>query len=384
MRIPQNQITVLEAIAAVNPNVVGLLSAGSSIEMPWDKHCKGLLHCYLTGQAGAGAQLDLLTGRANPSGKLAESYPVSYEDTPAHAYYPAKERNSDYREGLFVGYRYYDTSGVQVHYPFGYGLSYTTFAYSDLSLSEEGAVFTVTNTGKRDGAEVAQMYVSLPGAAVFRPKKELKGFARVFLKAGEAKQVKLPFDEYTFRYWNGRAGAWAIEGGMYEIQIGGCSDDLPLCGTVEKRAFGESNPYDREAMPSYYSGKITKVSDEEFARLLGHAVPDGRWGGLLTENDAICQLSYAKSGLGRFVSGQLEKRKKAADAAGKPDLNILFIYNMPFRAIAKMTAGAVDMNMVKGMVTAVNGHFFRGVGRIVSGYFKNRRANKKYERRLQG
>ncbi|MBR1635037.1 MAG: glycoside hydrolase family 3 C-terminal domain-containing protein [Lachnospiraceae bacterium] len=384
MQIPQNQIAVLEAIAEENQNVVGLISAGSSIEMHWEKYCKGLLHCYLTGQAGAGAQLDLLLGRISPSGKLAESYPLRYEDTPAFRYYPAKERNSDYREGLFVGYRYYDTSGVKVRYPFGYGLSYTTFAYSGLTVSKDGVSFTITNTGKCDGAEVAQMYISLADAAIFRPEKELKGFQKVFLKAGESKKVTILFDEYTFRYWNVKSNAWETEGGTYQIRVGGSSADLPLSGTTEVKDSGALNPYDAAAMPAYYSGRIADVSDDEFAKLLGYAVPNGNWSGTLTENDAICQLSYAKSGIGRFIYGQLEKRRKEAEAKGKPDLNILFIYNMPFRAIAKMTAGAVDMNMVKGMVTAVNGHFFKGVGRIISGYFKNKSENKKYERRLRG
>ncbi|MBR1628966.1 MAG: glycoside hydrolase family 3 C-terminal domain-containing protein [Lachnospiraceae bacterium] len=382
MRIPQNQIQVLEALSKTNANVVGIISAGSSIEMPWEVHCKAILHGYLTGQAGAGAQIDLLLGRANPSGKLAETYPQAYEDTPAFAYYPAKERNSDYREGLFVGYRYYDTSGTKVRYPFGFGLSYTSFAYSDLSVDKDGATFTITNTGERDGAEIAQMYIALPDPSVFRPKKELKGFAKVFLKAGESKKITIPFDEYSFRYWNMKTNAWAVEGGVYQIMIGGSSADLPLVENWKVEDSGAPNPYQKAELPSYYSGRIKAVPDAEFARILGRAVPSGKWEGLLSANDAICQLSYAKSGIGRFVFGQLEKRKKKADASGKPDLNILFIYNMPFRAIAKMTAGAVDMHMVEGMVDAVNGHFWKGIGKIVSGYFKNQKENKRYEKRL--
>ena len=162
------QVDVLRAMAKVNPNIVGVISAGSAIEMEWEDSLKAILHGYLTGQAGAGAMLDLLTGRVNPSGKLAETYPMVYEDTPSQPCYPAKERNSDYREALFVGYRYFDTFGKEVRYPFGYGLSYTTFEYSDLKVDEKGVTFTVKNTGASAGAEVAQLYVCGSRAALCR------------------------------------------------------------------------------------------------------------------------------------------------------------------------------------------------------------------------
>ncbi|HAE45072.1 MAG TPA: glycosyl hydrolase, partial [Lachnospiraceae bacterium] len=209
MRIPKVQIEVLEAIAAANPNIVGILSGGSSIEMEWDVKLRAVLHGYLTGQAGGGAIYDLVTGKVNPSGKLAETYPIAYVDTPAFNYYPAKERTSEYREGIYIGYRYYDTAHIPVRYPFGFGLSYTNFEYSDLRADENGASFNITNTGKVDGAEVAQLYVSLPGAKVFRPAKELKGFAKVFLKAGETKTIRIPFNDMTFRYYNTASNTWA-------------------------------------------------------------------------------------------------------------------------------------------------------------------------------
>ena len=226
--IPQNMVDVLKAMADVNPNIVGILSGGSPIDMTWDEDLKAILHGYLTGQAGGGAILDLLTGKVNPSGKLAETYPVKYEDTPTYNYYPARERNTNHKEGPYIGYRYFDTAGVPVKYPFGFGLSYTTFAYSNLTVDEKGASFTITNTGSVDGAEIAQLYVGLPGAKVFRPKKELKGFVKVFLKAGESKWVTIPFDEYTFRYWNVKTDRWEVEGGSYEIMIGASVEDIRL------------------------------------------------------------------------------------------------------------------------------------------------------------
>lgn len=384
MQIPQNQIRLLKAISEVNSNVVGILSAGASVEMPWDGCCKAVLHGYLSGQAGAGAMLDLLTGKRTPCGKLNETYPHSYEETPAYHYFPGKERNAEYREGLYIGYRYYEKAGVSVKYPFGYGLSYTTFQYSDLKVEESGISFTLENTGTFHGAEVAQMYVSLPESGIFRPQKELKGFQKVFLKAGEKKKVTIPFDDKTFRYWNVATRKWETEGGTYQIMVGGSSDQMELTGTLTVKGSDAPNCYDRKLLESYFSGTIRQVSDEEFERLLGHKIPDGRWGGLLTENDAICQLYYAKSFVGRLVYRILTARKKKSEEKGKPDLNILFIYNMPFRGIAKMTNGAVSMEMVDGMVKAVNGQFFSGVSKIITGYFRNQKENQLYEKRLHG
>ena len=342
MHIPQVQIDVLRAMARVNPNVVGVISAGSSIEMEWEDSLKAILHGYLTGQAGAGAMLDLLTGRVNPSGKLTETYSMVYEDIPSSAYYPAKERNSDYREAIYVGYRYFDTYKKEVRYPFGFGLSYTTFEYSDLKVDDKGVTFTITNTGSCDGAEVAQLYVGLPGSKLLRAEKELKGFVKVFLKAGESRTAAIPFDKYTFRYWNVKKNGWAVEGGTYAISVGGSVADIYLTGTLEVAGDAAPAPYDEAKLTAYREGKLKEIPDEAFAELLGGPIPDGSWTSDLTENDAICQLVNAKSGLARFVYKQLEKKKQAADAAGKPDLNVLFIYNMPFRAIGKMTGGAVD------------------------------------------
>ena len=384
MRIPQNQIDLLEALVQVNPNIVAVVSAGSAVEMPWQHCCKAILHGYLSGQAGAGAMLDILTGRVNPSGRLSETYPVKYEDTPAFRNFPGRERNAEYREGIFVGYRYYDTTKVRVQYPFGYGLSYTTFEYSNLKTDEWGASFTITNTGSCDGAEVAQLYVSKPGAEVFRPEKELKGFKKVFLKAGESKEVMIPYDDKTFRYWNVLTNQWETEGGTYRIMVGACVADIRLETEVTVNGTTEFHPYKRTELPSYYSGLIQKVEDQEFEKLLGHSIPDGKWSGELGINDSICQMYYAKSTLARLIYKVLTSKKKKREAKGKPDLNILFIYNMPFRSIAKMTNGMVSMEMVNGIVEAVNGHFLKGMKKVIGGFFANSKANKEYEARIAG
>ena len=383
MRIPQNQIDLLETLAKVNENIVGVISAGASIEMPWERNCRAILHGYLSGQAGASAMVDILTGEVNPSGRLSETYPIKYEDTPSFRNFPSTERNAEYREGIYVGYRYYDTSMVRVQYPFGFGLSYTEFSYSDLQVDEDGVTFTVANDGDCGGAEVTQLYIGLPEAAIFRPYKELKGFKKVFLKAGERKKVRIPFDDKTFRYWNCRTNKWETEGGNYLIMVGACVADIRLSGRLERKGTTGELPYDREQLPSYYSGLIQQVGEREFETLLGHPVPDGKWSGELGINDAICQMYYAKSRLARLAYRCLTKRKKKSEDKGKPDLNILFIYNMPFRGIAKMTGGMVSMEMVNGIVEMVNGHFFTGLKVVIAGYIRNSTSNKRDEARLR-
>lgn len=382
MRVSQNQIELLQALAEVNTQIVGVLSAGAAVEMPWEGYCKAILHGYLNGQAGAAAILDILTGKINPSGHLNETYPVHYEDTPAFWNFPGKGRDSQYREGLYIGYRYYDTAGVRVQYPFGYGLSYTEFTYKDLQVDDKGISFTVTNVGEVDGSEVCQMYVGLPDAKVYRPRKELKGFKKVFLKAGESKSVRIPFDDKTFRYWNTITGQWEIEGGTYRIQVCSNAADMRLEDTIVVPGTTEKYPYVKTKMPSYYSGHIRQVGDAEFTELLGHPVIPEKQSGELGLNDAICQMQYAKSGIARFVYRCLARMKEKSEKKGKPDLNILFIYNMPFRGIAKMTGGMVSMEMAEGMVEAVNGHFRHGIRKMIGGFFRNQKANKKYEKEL--
>lgn len=380
LRIPQNQIQLLQELAKVNENLVGIISAGAVIEMPWHHHFKALLYGALSGQAGAGALLDVITGAVNPSGKLAETYLKKYEDTPSYAYYPSQERNSEYREGIYVGYRYFDTADIPVLYPFGHGLSYTRFDYKDLKITSHGISFILHNIGERDGAEIVQLYVSLPHAKVFRPKKELKGFQKVFLKAGEEKNIEIKFDDKSFRYWNVKTNKWEIEKGTYHILVGASVTDIRLQGTLEMCGSTNIQPYEGEQLLSYKTGNVRKISNQEYEALLGYSIPNGNWNGKLQKNDALCQMYYAKSHLARFICKKMkDKVKKSEEDSGIPDLNALFQYNMPFRAIAKMTGGLVSMEMVDGIVTAVNGHFCSGLLKIIKGFFRNKRENKKYE-----
>ena len=376
MRLPQSQVDLIEAVAAVNPNVVAVMSAGSAVEMPWLPKVKALVHGYLCGQAGASSVLKVIMGDVNPSGKLAESYPVKYEDVSSAPYFPAKERTAEYRESLYVGYHYFETAKVPVLFPFGFGLSYTTFEYSDLTVTDKEATFTLKNTGKMDGAEVAQLYVSKPDGDVFRPAKELKGFAKVFLKAGESKKVTIKLDDKAFRYFNVDTNRFEVEGGDWIVMIGASVADIKLSGTVSVQGTGAKSPYDRQKFSKYFSGDIKNISDAEFEALLGRPIPDGHWSGTLDMNDAICQLYYSKSGLARFVYKIMSNMLNKSIGKGKPDLNITFIYNMPFRGIAKMAGGMCTMEMAEGILTICNGHFFKGLGAVVGGFFRSGRKRK--------
>ena len=376
MKLPQSQVDLIEAVSAVNPNVVAVMSAGSAVEMPWLPKVKALVHGYLCGQAGASSVLKVITGQVNPSGKLAESYPIKYEDVSSAPYFPAKERTAEYRESLFVGYRYFETAKVPVLFPFGFGLSYTTFEYGDLTVTEKEVSFTLKNTGGMDGAEVAQLYVSKPDGEVFRPVKELKGFQKVFLKAGESKKVTIKLDDKAFRYFNVDTNKFEVEGGQWTVMIGASSADIRLTGTVAVKGTGAKSPYDRKKLAKYFTGAVRNISDGEFETLLGRPIPDGHWSGTLDMNDAICQLYYAKSGLARLVYKVLTKKLNKSIERGEPDLNITFIYNMPFRGIAKMAGGMCTMEVAEGILTICNGHFFKGLGRVIGGFFRSGKKRK--------
>lgn len=381
MRIPDNQIDLLDALYRVNPNIVAILSCGSAVEMPWIGKVKGLLHGYLGGQAGARAILRVLSGDVNPSGKLAETYPLRYEDTPSAPYFPGNEVTAEYRESIYIGYRYFDTAQVDVLFPFGYGLSYTTFEYSDIRVSRGGVTFRLTNSGSTAGMEVAQLYVGCKSREIFRPAKELKGFAKVFINAGESKTVTIPFDDKTFRYFNVKTDSWEVEAAEYRIMIGASSADIRLEDTLFVEGTGAPLPYDKDKLPSYYSGNVRQVGAGEFEQLIGRPLPVADWDRSrpLGYNDTIEQCQYAKGAIARlayhgivFAHWFLRKIGKRSAA----NLIMMSIYHLPFRGIARMTGGAVNMPMVDGLLMMANGRFFKGLRH----FLKQRRLKRRAER----
>ena len=399
LKVNKNQIDLLKRIFTKNSNVVVVFCGGASVESPWTAYSKAMLYACLGGQAGAEAVLDILTGKINPSGKLAETWVDSYADIPFGTAYPSVEKSLEYREGIYVGYRYYDKVEMHVSFPFGYGLSYTRFSYSDLKISEDGVHFTITNVGERDGAEVAQMYVSKTDAKVFRPVRELKGFTKVFLKAGESRQIMIPFDSMTFRYYDIKRSRWNIEPGKYCIYVGTSSRELllnaetviagsaadsqiVLAETIIENAEdtqifenrGDSQtadfitPYEGLKISSYESGHVTEVTDEEFENLLGHSLPSSKV--VIDRNITFRQLIHGRSPvfwivsviLSLLVNGR-EKKKK------DPSLNLLFIYNMPLRALQKNAGTFFSMGMVDALVMEIQGFWIIGLVRFIIEFF---------------
>ena len=378
--IPAVQKEVLNAVTAVNPNVVAVVSAGSVIETDWAAKCKAVVHGYLGGQAGAGAMMEVLTGWQNPCGKLAETIPLRYEDTPAARYFPGRKQNAEYREGLYVGYRYYETANKAVRYPFGYGLSYTTFAYSDLKVNADKVTFTLTNTGSVAGAEIAQLYVAKPDAAVFRPAKELKGFAKVFLKAGESKTVTIPLDDKTFRYWNVATDRWEVEGGSYQLLVGANVQDIRLTAEIAQPGTGAPDPYAGKALSDYRTGNIQNIPDAEFEALLGRPLPEETTA--IDRTMTLGELHHSRSPLCWLIAGVLTLLLRSGEKRGKPNLNILFQYNMPLRGLAQMTGGIIGEETVDGLVMEAKGFWVIGILRALVGLLQNFVANSRYQAKL--
>lgn len=365
MQMPAAQNALIHAVAKVNPNVIVVLSAGSSVEMPWYPQVKGIVHGYLGGQAGASAMLNVLTGKVCPSGRLNETYPLHYEDTPAYKYYPSKERSSEYREALYVGYRYYTTVGKKVRFPFGFGLSYTSFSYKNLKVEEDGVSFTIRNDGDVRGTEIPQLYVGRSSDTVFRPVRELKGFCRVTLEPGEEKEVSIAFDDKTFRFYDTRTDSWEIESGEYQIMIGCNAEEMLLEGSLTVEGTVKAGKYNKEEMPEYFTGHIEQVGDDEFQKLYEREIPDGSWSGEIRINDAVCQLYYGKGILGKLIYRVLRILLKISEWQGKPNLNVLFNYNMPIRGYAKMTGGLVTMEMAEALTEMANGHRIKGTAHLI-------------------
>ena len=275
LNIPENQNKLIEEIYKVNKNIIIVLSNGAPIVMPWKDKVKAIITGYLGGEAGAKAMVNCMLGKVNPSGKLAETYPEKLEDTPCYKNYPGTELTVEYQESIYVGYRYYDMNNVKVLFPFGYGLSYTEFEYSNLKVNEQESKvkvsFAIRNIGKRKGKEIAQIYLSQENPTIFKPKKELKEFEKVELEVGEEKQVEIILNKKAFEYFNPETNKWSIEQGKYKILVGKSSRDIVL----EKEIFIESKDKNigKKYSKKYYTGNVHEIKDEEFEELLGRSIP---------------------------------------------------------------------------------------------------------------
>ena len=382
MAIPQVQNDLVEALKGAGKPIVVVLVAGSPVELPWIDDVAAVLYVGLSGQAGASATVRALTGEINPSGHLAETWPMHYEDCPSSSWYPAIGRDAIYREGPFVGYRYYETAGVPVRFPFGYGLSYSTFTYSAATAGENGIDVMVSNDSDVAGSTVVQLYVRGPQGGVLRPDRELKGFAKVSLAAHESKSVHIDFDRYTFRHFDVASNEWKTETGEWTLMVGDNAEHLPL--TIPHTVAGDVNPVAADtALGHYLSGHVKEVTDAEMAVLFGHEVVAPGKPVTFGVNDPIMSWVDSKGFVARTVAKTLTKQEaKIRQKTGAPDLNTLFILNMPPRAMSKMTQGMVDSAMVDAIVKIANGHTFRGLGGVIAGFFRNQSANKRTAKEL--
>lgn len=312
LNIPENQNKLIEDIYKVNKNIIVVLSNGAPILMPWKDKVKAIITGYLGGEAGATAMINCILGKVNPSGKLAETYPERLEDTPCYKNYPGNELTVEYQESIYVGYRFYDTNNMNVLFPFGYGLSYTDFEYSNLKIqrieNNINVSFTIKNIGNLKGKEIAQIYISQDNPTIFKPKKELKAFQKIELDVGEQKEVKITLDKKAFEYYNTETNTWNIEQGKYKILVGKSSIDIVL----EKEIFIESNDKNIEKRYSdkYYNGNIHEINDKEFEELLGRKIPRRHLKiEEINEENTLEQIKETK--IGKFIyENQMKKMEK--------------------------------------------------------------------------
>ena len=361
MKLPEGHNKLVEAVAQANPNTVVVLLGGSAMELPWADKVKAILYMGLPGQAGGEAAANLLTGRANPSGKLTETWPLSYEDVIAKDTFGKK--NTEYREGIYVGYRYYDKAGKPVRYPFGHGLSYTTFAYSDLTVHDRKVSVAVKNTGAVSGGEVVQLYIAPPRNGIFRPVRELKGFERVELEPRESKTVEFTLDDRGFSIWN---DGWKIPGGTYTVQIGTSSRDIRLEQTIELTGGDASVPAWQAG--SWYETLVGQPGREEWEKLMGHSValvPELKKGQF--NMDSTCMEMKDHSFVMK-IQYKVTEHIIAKGFGGKKDLSdpgykmmLTCATDCPMRSAVISSGGMMSDSLAQGMLHIANGHYIKGI-----------------------
>lgn len=383
MRIPESHNQLIKNIIKENQNVVVILSGGSPVEMPWAGEVKGILNSYLSGQAGASAIVQILFGEANPSGKLAETYPMKLSHNPSYNYFAKGKVIEEYRESIYVGYRYYDTSNKEVLFPFGHGLSYTNFEYSNIQLSKEIIKDTdevkvsvnIKNVGKMAGAEIVQLYISDLKSTIFRPKKELKGFNKVFLEPEEEKAVEFILDKRSFAYYNVDINDWHVEEGEFEILIGASLRDIRLRANIYVTST-ESEvkvPDYRVSSPSYYNlkSKGFEIDRKEFESIYGKDLsPIERLENKeFTINSSLEEIQHTLIGriLKRFAKRYVKNMLNTDDENDTVyKMTWSTIMESPLRTLAQLSNGAVSIDMINIIIKFANRKYFSGLGQLIS------------------
>lgn len=365
IEMPKSHNNLISAIAKANPNTVVVLAGGSVVHITWLDEVKALLNSGLGGQAGGAAVANILTGAVNPSGKTSETYPLSFDENPTYGNYPGGPVTSEHRESVYIGYRYYDKADKEVLFPFGYGLSYTTFEYSDIKLSSDNikdtdtvtVSFKIKNTGSVDGAEIAQIYVADKESTIFRPVKELRGFKKLFLKAGEEKEVSVELSKRAFAFYNVELGDWMVETGEFDILVGASSRDIRLAATMTVTSTVDAAiPDYRGTAPAYYTADLDGMKGAQFEAVYGQTLPNpepdtGK------KIDLYCCLNDARhtkwgGRICRLIEGIMSKMGSAENGDGK--MLAAMATQIPIRNFIAMSMGVMSEPMAQGLLMILN------------------------------
>ena len=359
MKLPEGHLRMIETVVSANPNTVVVLLCGSAVECPWADRVKGILYMGLPGQAGGEAVADLLYGRSNPSGKLAESWPMAYGDIPSSEIY-GKTADALYQEGIYVGYRYYEKAGVPVRWPFGYGLSYTTFAYSNLAVQGNEVSVTVQNTGACSGAEVVQLYIGAPQDGLHRPLRELKGFQKVFLQPGESRTVTFSLTDRSFALWQ---DGWKVPGGTYTVCIGN------LTASIQKS--GETLPIPAWQKESWYAHCSGKPNRADWEAMLGrtYTPPVLKKGSFTMDNtvEEMKDYSLIMKIMFKAVEATIAKGYGGKRDYDNPNFRMQMASSAGAPIRSMMISGGMKGGVLPGMLEMANGHFFRGIRKMIKG-----------------
>lgn len=377
--MPLGHNRLIDAIAEVNTNIVVVLQCGSPVLMPWLNKVTAVLNTYLTGEANGDSTYDVLYGIVNPSGKLTETYPLSLLDYIATKYYRSGPTTVEHRESIYVGYRYYDIAKKDVLFPFGYGLSYTNFSYSDFKLSankiKEGTPlkvsFKITNTGKVKGAEIAEVYVSDIESTIYRPLKELKGFSKVYLDAGETKEVTIELDDRAFSYYNVLIKDWHIESGDFNILVATSSANILWSDKVNVTSAKPKvkAPILNDKCPEYFNiGKVSEISDKCFENLINEPIPINKIPkrGDFDRNSTINDIK--DTGIGKiFLKFGIKAIKSQAKDVDFTTMLVLenTFKEVPLRSFGGFSQGIVTEGILNGLVNMANGKIIRGIFNVL-------------------
>ncbi len=366
LNLPASHNHLISEILKVNSNVIVVLSGGSPVEMPWLSEVKAVLNGYLGGQASGFALARIISGEVNPSGKLAETYPLCLSDVANSDIYPGMDQTAEHRDGIYIGYRYYDTAKKDVLFPFGFGLSYTQFEYSDLKVSAASikdtdtvtVSYKIKNIGSVAGAETSQVYVKDVESTIFRPEKELKGFKKVFLQPGEEKEVEITLCKRAFAYYNVNIMDWHVESGKFEILVGASSRDIRLTCEVEVESTVDAVVPDySKTAPSYYGADVKNVSDSEYEALLGFPIPSSSFDTTqkLTVSNSLGDAKHTKWGgrINRLIDWIMGLIFKPDDPSG--GMIKAMALEIPIRNFITMSSGIFSEKMADGLLMILNG-----------------------------